>query len=162
MADPHHGRYRVTVFSTRHYPIESVKSLIADPPWNIARTLLHPVPYAIACIIIFGIFQFLWSIRLAYRLERYQLAPGYPILGHVLHTLLITLMLAVVVPRHWHLPGVVRATIALACIALPLLHGWLLVHFLKLGEKARRTPGPRRTRVDAATINPDHEPGAAP
>jgi len=102
--------------------------------------VIHLMVYALAAIIAFGIFQFFWSIRLAYRLERYQLAAGYPILGHVLHTVCIILICAALVPKDWQvrqMPSLVRVPIVLACFALPFVHGWLLVRYTKRGEEAR-------------------------
>lgn len=96
--------------------------------------------YVISAIIAFGIFQFFWSILYAYRLERYQLAAGYPIVGHVLHTLCIILICGALSPRQWDVrqwPGFIRGLIAITCIALPFIHGWLLVRYTRLGEEAR-------------------------
>ncbi len=93
--------------------------------------------YLVAGIIGFGVFQFFWSIRYAYRLERYKLAAGYPIFGHVLHTLCVIAILASLAPRDWHLPVGFRLIVILGCISLTVIHGWLLYKFTKWGEKAR-------------------------
>jgi hypothetical protein len=93
--------------------------------------------YVITIILAFAAFQFLWSIRLAYRIERYQLAAGYPILGHVLHTLCIVLILSVFAPRHTEFAPAARAAIGLVGLALPVIHGWLLIRYTHRGEAAR-------------------------
>ncbi len=93
--------------------------------------------YLVAGIIGLGVFQFFWSIRYAYRLERYKLAAGYPIFGHVLHTLCVIAILASLAPKDWHLPTKFRLIIIVGCIILPFIHGWLLHKFTKCGEKAR-------------------------
>ena len=98
--------------------------------------------YAIAAIIAFGVVQFFWSIRFAYRLERDQLAVGYPIFGHVLHTVCIILIVGVLAGKTLQLPTGVRLPIAMTCLALPLIHAWLLLRYTKHGERAfLRQPG---------------------
>lgn len=94
----------------------------------------------IIILAVFEIWQLASSTRYAYRLERHQLAAGYPILGHVLHTIIILVLMAALAPKSWRgatLDRVFGISVLISILILPVLHGWMLLKFGRLGEKHR-------------------------
>ena len=85
---------------------------------------------------VFGVVQLVWSTRYAYCLQRYELAAGYPILGHALHTFIVLVLICVLMPKSWSGSWTARA-MGVATLVLPVLHGWMLIKFDRLGEKHR-------------------------
>src|SRR5580700_9165461 len=88
---------------------------------------------------ILGVINFFYSLRLAYRNQRYRLAAGYPILGHALATFVMILCTLALVPRaRIHSPvrgSLIAWLIGAAIFVIPIFHGWLLIKLDRIGEK---------------------------
>lgn len=86
-----------------------------------------------------GVGQFGYSVWFAYRNGRYNVAPGYPLLAHALHTLIFAILAAVLIGQMGLRGFWVGWLSCVGIVLLPFIHCWMLVRLERLGSRRAAT-----------------------